>query len=98
MQCLLVFCKVWVTPVYRTQHSLTVTQVDLTDLTSLLDALTGVFQVDLDAVDYERFPLFREVPYVDCLLEPGQMLFIPKGWWHYVRSLSVSFSVSFWWQ
>ena len=28
---------------------------------------------------------------------PGEMLFIPPGWWHHVRSLSVSFSVSFWW-
>lgn len=30
-----------------------------------------------------------------CFL--GEMLFIPSGWWHRVESLSVSFSVSFWW-
>lgn len=40
---------------------------------------------------------FKEVPYVDCILEPGDTLYIPVGWWHYVRGLSVSFSVSFWW-
>ncbi|CAK7227954.1 hypothetical protein SCUCBS95973_006719 [Sporothrix curviconia] len=40
---------------------------------------------------------FRAVPYVDCILEPGDTLYIPQGWWHYVRGLSVSFSVSFWW-
>jgi len=39
----------------------------------------------------------RDIPYVDCILEPGDTLYIPVGWWHYVRSLSVSFSVSFWW-
>ncbi|KAI1353708.1 hypothetical protein F5Y01DRAFT_322925 [Xylaria sp. FL0043] len=40
---------------------------------------------------------FRTVPFVDCILEPGDALYIPIGWWHYVRGLSVSFSVSFWW-
>ncbi|KAJ2973901.1 hypothetical protein NQ176_g6338 [Zarea fungicola] len=35
--------------------------------------------------------------YYDYILEPGDTLLIPVGWWHYVRSLSVSFSVSFWW-
>ena len=40
---------------------------------------------------------FRDVPYVDCILGPGDTLYIPIGWWHYVRSLTVSFSVSFWW-
>ncbi|KAK5660399.1 hypothetical protein OQA88_12942 [Cercophora sp. LCS_1] len=40
---------------------------------------------------------FEEVEFVDCILEPGDALYIPIGWWHYVRGLSVSFSVSFWW-
>ncbi|PMD23294.1 Clavaminate synthase-like protein [Hyaloscypha hepaticicola] len=44
----------------------------------------------------ERFPLFQEAEFVDCILEEGECLYIPVGWWHYVRSLSVSFSVSFW--
>eukprot|EP00116_Pleurobrachia_bachei_P004936 sb/3465198/ len=29
---------------------------------------------------------------------PGDVLYIPIHWWHHVRSLSVSFSVSQWWQ
>ncbi|KYK59536.1 uncharacterized protein DCS_00666 [Drechmeria coniospora] len=37
------------------------------------------------------------VAYRECVLSPGDALVIPIGWWHYVRSLSVSFSVSFWW-
>ena len=40
---------------------------------------------------------FRRIPFVDCILQPGDTLYIPIGWWHYVRGLSVSFSVSFWW-
>jgi lysine-specific demethylase 8 len=31
------------------------------------------------------------------VLEAGEMLFIPLKHWHYVRSLTASFSVSFWW-
>ncbi|KAK4130023.1 Clavaminate synthase-like protein [Trichocladium antarcticum] len=40
---------------------------------------------------------FEEVEYLDCVLAEGDVLYIPIGWWHYVRGLSVSFSVSFWW-
>ncbi|KAJ4389778.1 hypothetical protein N0V93_007250 [Gnomoniopsis smithogilvyi] len=40
---------------------------------------------------------YADVPFVDCILEPGDTLYIPIGWWHYVRGLSVSFSVSIWW-
>lgn len=43
------------------------------------------------------YPGVAALPYCDVVLRPGQMLYIPPGWWHFVRSLSVSFSVSFWW-
>ena len=58
---------------------------------------TNSSQVDLDAPDLERFPGFAALPFMDCLLRPGQMLYIPPLWWHYVRAVTVSFSVSFWW-
>lgn len=45
----------------------------------------------------KRFPNFLEAEYVEGVLGEGECLFIPRGWWHYVRSLSPSFSVSFWW-
>ncbi|GIL48569.1 hypothetical protein Vafri_5055 [Volvox africanus] len=44
-----------------------------------------------------RFPGVAELPYLDVILEPGHMLYIPPGWWHFVRAMSTSFSVSFWW-
>ena len=58
---------------------------------------TNASQVDLDAPDLVRHPDFAGLPHQECLLRPGEMLYIPPGWWHYVRSLAVSFSVSFWW-
>ena len=45
----------------------------------------------------DEFPLFDEAQYVETILSEGDSLYIPAGWWHYVRSLSISFSVSFWW-
>ena len=46
---------------------------------------------------HEKFPLFREAKYMETVLHEGESLYIPVGWWHYVRSLDVSLSVSFWW-
>lgn len=43
-----------------------------------------------------HFPAFRFAPYVEAILAPGDLLYLPIGWWHYVRSLTPSFSVSFW--
>ncbi|KAJ7566847.1 hypothetical protein O6H91_02G121000 [Diphasiastrum complanatum] len=54
-------------------------------------------QVDLDNPDYKIYPLAKNLAFMDCVLEEGEMLYIPPKWWHYVRSLSPSFSVSFWW-
>ena len=45
----------------------------------------------------ERFPAFGEAQYVEGVLGPGECLFIPRGWWHFIRSTSASCSVSFWW-
>ncbi|KAF3044349.1 hypothetical protein E8E12_009118 [Didymella heteroderae] len=44
----------------------------------------------------EMFPGFKDAEYVEGVLAPGECLYLPPGWWHYVKSLSPSFSVSFW--
>jgi hypothetical protein len=47
--------------------------------------------------DWEtQFPGFKDVRYVEGVLGPGDCLYIPTGWWHYIQSLTPSFSVSFW--
>ena len=38
----------------------------------------------------------KEAEYVEGILGPGDMLFIPKSIWHYVRSLTTSVSINFW--
>lgn len=50
--------------------------------------------VDGFAIDYRRFPLMRGVPLLDCILAPGELLFIPVGTWHCVEALDASVTVS----
>jgi len=58
---------------------------------------TNSSQVDVCAPDAAAFPLFADAAFVDCVLGPGEALFIPPRWWHHVIALTSSFSVSFWW-
>ncbi len=56
----------------------------------------GVFSdVDCDNPDFQRHPLFRDVTSMQVVLEPGEVLFLPVGWWHHVKSLDVSVTVTF---
>jgi len=49
-----------------------------------------------DAPDYQRFPHARNVTFLRVLLEAGDLLFLPEGWFHQVESVSTSLSVNFW--
>lgn len=51
--------------------------------------------VALPEVDLNQFPDFKKTTPIEIVLAPGDALFIPIGWWHYVESLDVSISVSF---
>ncbi|CAK0858569.1 unnamed protein product [Prorocentrum cordatum] len=56
----------------------------------------NVSSVDVEAPDLERFPAYAGARSVSAELEPGDALFIPRGWWHQIRALSPSISVNFW--
>jgi hypothetical protein len=48
---------------------------------------TGFSPINLHAPDLDRFPLFAGVEAVEeCCLEPGDMLYMPAGWYHDVKS------------
>lgn len=52
--------------------------------------------VDPEAPDFERFPLARQAALVELIVEPGDMLYVPAGWYHQVRALSFSLSSNRW--
>lgn len=51
---------------------------------------------DPEAPDYERFPLARRAALVEVIMAPGEMLYVPAGWYHQVRALTFSLSVNRW--
>ncbi len=52
-------------------------------------------EVDLGAPDLASYPLFARARQIQLVVEPGETLFIPVGWWHHVEALDVSISLSF---
>jgi hypothetical protein len=56
----------------------------------------GVFSdVDLEQPDLERFAAFKDATVLEVIVEPGETMFLPLGWWHQVASLDVSLSFSY---
>ncbi|XP_041724531.1 HSPB1-associated protein 1 homolog [Coregonus clupeaformis] len=54
-------------------------------------------QVDVLQPDLQRFPAFRHARAYTVTLQPGQVLFVPRHWWHYVESIDpVTVSVNSW--
>jgi hypothetical protein len=52
--------------------------------------------VDGEAPDFDRHPLARQATLIDCVVSPGDMLYVPAGWYHQVRALDFSLSVNRW--
>ena len=50
--------------------------------------------------DKERYPLLKddEKLGLSCIIGPGDALYIPSKWYHYVESLETSSSVNIWWR
>jgi hypothetical protein len=51
---------------------------------------------DPEAPDFDAFPLARQAAIVECVVHPGEMLYVPAGWYHQVRALTFSLSANRW--
>jgi hypothetical protein len=51
--------------------------------------------VDLENIDFDRFLLMKRVSIMDVVLSPGEAILLPLGWWHWIKSLDISISLSF---
>ncbi|MES2077573.1 MAG: cupin-like domain-containing protein [Pseudomonadota bacterium] len=52
--------------------------------------------VDPEAPDFEKFPLAREALMIEVIVNPGDLLYVPAGWYHQVRALTFSLSSNRW--
>ena len=51
-------------------------------------------KADPEQPDCDRFPKFNRATAYECIIEPGDTLLIPANWWHHVRGLEKSITVS----
>jgi len=53
--------------------------------------------VNPDNPDLNRFPLYRHARPHYAALQPGDLLYLPVGWWHHLRNLDpLAISITFW--
>lgn len=50
--------------------------------------------IDFDNPDFEKFPALKKVKPYMTNLQHGEMLYMPEGWWHYMKYLTAGFSLS----
>ncbi len=50
--------------------------------------------VDLNNPDYQRFPALAHVKGYEVVLQPGESLFMPSGYWHYIEYTDGGYSIS----
>ncbi|HEX7323887.1 MAG TPA: cupin-like domain-containing protein [Rhodanobacteraceae bacterium] len=52
-------------------------------------------EIDGREIDYGRFPDARGIKVMRGEIHPGDLLFLPVGWWHFVEALGVSATLTF---
>ncbi len=61
-----------------------------------LDANFNFSQFDPENIDRARFPNVGRARYWECILKPGEVLYMPAHYWHHVRSEGFCVSANVW--
>ncbi|WP_084960735.1 cupin-like domain-containing protein [Thermoactinospora rubra] len=84
------FCQIW-----GDKHVVLVPWKHARDVYPFPDNLVNS-QVDLANPDLDRFPRLRRAVFYAGTVRPGDVLFMPRGCWHDIRSLTPSVSLNHW--
>ncbi len=57
-------------------------------------ALIAREDIDFDNPDFDKFPALQKAKGLITTLEHGEMLYMPEGYWHYMKYLTPGFSMS----
>lgn len=57
-------------------------------------SFSSLHHIDYSAPDFEKFPALKQVKGQVAELEHGDILYIPSGYWHYIRYDEIGFSLS----
>ncbi|WP_144154925.1 cupin-like domain-containing protein [Paraburkholderia sp. BCC1885] len=69
--------------------------VPMSDTPRMYNDLHCYSQVDGSAIDIARFPALQQANLIECTIGPGDLLFLPIGWWHYVEGLEPSVTMTY---
>lgn len=58
----------------------------------------GYSEVDVDRVDLFKYPGLHKIEHHFAFIEPGDCLYVPFLWVHYVRSYDLNMAVNIWWR
>lgn len=50
--------------------------------------------IDFDKPDFKKFPALKNAKGYICNLNHGEMLYMPEGYWHYMKYITPGFSMS----
>lgn len=75
---------------YKEQHKLYRKPYEVL---SLVD-FSRYYLADQSKVDYEKYPALKKAVGYDHILEPGDTLFMPAGYWHHMEYLDSGFAMS----
>ncbi len=44
--------------------------------------------IDVNNPDFDRYPALGKVKGIDCVIEAGDTIFMPAGWWHHIEYIT----------
>lgn len=50
--------------------------------------------IDFENPDFEKYPALKKITFYHAELQHGDMLYMPEGWWHYMRYDTAGFSLA----
>ncbi len=50
--------------------------------------------IDLNDPDYDKYPALKKAKGYECIIHPGDTLFMPSGFWHFITYMDGGYSMS----